>query len=99
MEETATQHTRSIQSRDPVRLKRDLEQIWHREEQYSFEDPLLASDTRENWKERRDGKYDKIERDVHIYYYLSRLFHSQCYNLQSMSRGLILHLDKNPRKS
>ena len=96
MEETATQHARSIQSRDPVRLKRDLEQIRHREDQYSFEDAVLASDTQENWKEHRDRKYDKTERDMHIYYYLSRLFHNQCYNLQSMSRGLISHLDKNP---
>lgn len=86
MEKTATQHARSIQSRDPVWLKRDLEQIKYREEQYNFEDTLL----------HRDGKYDKIERDMHIYYYLSRLFHSQCCNLESMSRGLILHLDKNP---
>lgn len=96
MEEAATQHANSIQSRDPVRLKRDLKQIRHREDQYSFEDTFLASDIQKNWKEYRDGKHDKIERDMHIYYYLSCLFHSQCYNLQSLSRGLISHLDKNP---
>lgn len=60
-----------------------------------MEDTFLVSDIQENWKEHQDGKHDKIERDMHIYYYFSCLPHSQYYNLQSVRGSLTLHLDEN----
>lgn len=99
MEETVKHHAHSIQSWDSLRLERHIEHRRQREDQLRFEDTFLASDIEENWKEHRGGKYDKIERDMHIYYYLSCLFHSQHYNLQPMSGVPISHSDKNPQKS